>query len=152
MAILLSNEQDIPVDEDLIRRVAEHALELEGASMEAELSVAFVGVDEMRRLNEEYRGVPEPTDVLSFAMEDEVLTGRDFEEPRLIGDVVISPLIARLTAQEMGHSLEAEIGLLLVHGILHLLGYNHEKPEEAQQMEARERELLRPFFGGVFES
>lgn len=149
MAVLLSNEQDIPVDEKLVRRIAERALQFEGVPPEAELSVALVNAEEMRRLNEAYRGIPEPTDVLSFPM-DEGLVSRD-GQPRLLGDVVISPEVARDRAEAAGYSFPAYLGLLLVHGVLHLLGYDHLTPEEAEEMEARERELLRPFFGSAFE-
>ncbi len=149
MAVLLSNEQDIPVDEELVRRIAEHALESEGVPPEVELSVALVGAEEIQRLNEAYRGIPEPTDVLSFPM-DEGLISRD-GQPRLLGDVVLSPEVARDRAAAAGYPFQAYMGLLLVHGVLHLLGYDHLTTEEADEMEARERELLRPFFGSAFD-
>lgn len=145
MVILLNNEAGLQVDEDLLVKIAESVLEAEEVPSDAELSVAFVDNEEIARLNKEYRGIDGPTDVLSFEMEEE-----PGEEPLLLGDVIIAPEIARAQAEELDHSYEAEMGLLLVHGILHLLGYDHMESDEAEKMEARERELLKPFFGGVF--
>ncbi|MCL4499904.1 MAG: rRNA maturation RNase YbeY [Chloroflexi bacterium] len=148
MVILLSNQQDVPIDEDLARTVAQHVLESENVAADVELSIAFVTEDEIRKLNRTYRGVDNSTDVLSFGMDEE--TSED--EAYLIGDVVICPEAARKQAEEFGHSFEAEIGLLLAHGILHLLGYDHQQSDQAEEMEKREQELLKPFFGGVFDS
>ncbi|MHB0976272.1 MAG: rRNA maturation RNase YbeY [Candidatus Aquicultorales bacterium] len=137
------------MNEELVRSLAERVLESEDVPEAAELSIAFVETEEMRRLNKTYRGIDDATDVLSFPMEKEAVPGG---EPFLVGDVVIAPEIARIQAEEAGHSYDAEIGLLLVHGIFHLLGYDHQNPEEGEEMERKERELLEPFFGGVFES
>lgn len=147
MAILLNNEQPIDVDVELIERIARHVLDSEGVTEEAELSVALVDDARMRELNESYRGIPEPTDVLSFSMAEDEEEG----EAELLGDVVIAPNVARSQAKELGHSFEAEMGLLLTHGVLHLLGYKHELFEDAARMEERERELLRPFFGSALD-
>ena len=102
-----------------------------------ELVIRLVDEEESRQLNQAYRGKERPTNVLSFP----------FEAPpqvasRLLGDLVICvPVVAR-EAQEQGKSLEAHWAHLVIHGLLHLLGYDHQTDEEALQMESRERDLL----------
>lgn len=145
MVILISNEQKMPVDEDRLRKVAEVALASEGVVDEAELSIALVGEEEMRQLNAQYRGKDYPTDVLSF--QSEAVEGMVGDTPHLLGDVVIAPSVAARQADEYGQSFVRELGLLLVHGILHLLGYDHQSDAEAEEMEAREREILSAVFG-----
>jgi probable rRNA maturation factor len=107
---------------------------------ESELSILLVDDDEMTQLNREYLSRDRPTNVLAFAMRE----GKDqCLHPDLLGDVVISTETAEQEAQQRGVILEEEMALLLVHGILHLLGYEHEDvPEEAAKMEATEQELL----------
>lgn len=105
----------------------------------AELSIALVDDDAMQKLNATWRGKDETTDVLAFAQRE----GAELGEAALLGDVVISVPTAERQAAERGHSLDHEIRELLVHGILHLLGYDHERsPEEAERMFARQREVV----------
>ncbi len=121
-----------------LRRLARATLEGLG-SARCELSIALVGDDEMQALNASYRGVERPTDVLAFALGE----GEGGAPPGLLGDVVISVPTAARQAAERGTSLERELAALLVHGVLHLLGYDHERSAaEARRMRARERELL----------
>ena len=122
-------------------------LEHENAPLNSEVSLAFVENERIAELNESYRGKAGPTDVLSFecdGLDDEF--GFDFsadpDMPFELGDVIIAPDVARRQSAEFGHSFEAEVSLLLVHGLLHLLGYDHIEDDEAEEMEARERELL----------
>ena len=91
-------------------------------------------------LNGEYRGVTGPTDVLSFSQHegDDAFAG----EENLLGDVVVSVETAKRQAKEQGRGLDAEIDMLVVHGLLHLLGYDHAELEEAERMFARQAELL----------
>jgi rRNA maturation RNase YbeY len=122
-----------------VRRLAREILTLVGEGP-CELSVALVDDAEMRRLNATYRGKDRTTDVLAFSQR-EGLTGSG--GPSLLGDVVISVPVAALQARERGTELERELAELLVHGILHLLGYDHERsPAEARRMFARARELI----------
>lgn len=103
----------------------------------AELSIALVGDREMRPLNAKYRKKKTTTDVLSFFVEEQPRLG-----PKILGDVVISVEQARRQAKERDKSLKSEMAALLIHGILHLLGYDHEKsPRQAQIMFAYERKL-----------
>jgi probable rRNA maturation factor len=107
---------------------------------DAELSVLFIGDRAMRTLNSTYRGKDATTDVLSFSLRE----GRFAHiQPEMLGDIVISLPVAELQARAAGHSTVRELERLLVHGLLHLLGYDHERsPQEARRMERKERQLL----------
>jgi probable rRNA maturation factor len=125
--IAFSNRQAIAVDESALARLAADTLTAEGVA-DAEMSVSFVEPQEMAELHVRYMDEEGPTDVLSFPL-DEYAGGR-----RVLGDVVICPQFARGNNAD----LDAEIRLLLVHGILHLLGYDHEEDEERAEMWARQ--------------
>lgn len=105
-----------------------------------EISITFASDKFMRKLNRQYRGIDQPTDVLAFAMGE----GEWAEiQPQIMGDVVISVDTASRQAQEMGHDLNQELSILLVHGILHLSGYDHMQKEDAQKMKAMEKAILK---------
>ena len=104
---------------------------------DVELSILLCDDAFIHPLNRDYRGKDKPTDVLSFAMREE----GDPNDP-VLGDVIISIERAQEQASERGHAIGVELALLLVHGILHLLGYDHEHDEEAQMMEEKEKEIL----------
>jgi probable rRNA maturation factor len=138
---VLSRREIEPLDLTTFERLAEFVLEREEAPEAVELSIAIVGIEEMSDLNVRYRGKEGPTDVLSFPCDDPcAVVGPD--EPVTLGDVVIAPEVAETQASELGHTVEAELNLLLVHGVLHLLGYDHERDEDAVAMQARERVVL----------
>ena len=104
---------------------------------QAELSLALVTDPTIHALNRQYRGKDKPTDVLSFPLADEI-------QPSLLGDVVISVDTASRQAQRRRHSLHEELQILLIHGILHLLGYDHEvSRSEAIRMHRKEREVMK---------
>jgi probable rRNA maturation factor len=113
---------------------------MEDAPDAVELSIALVDDEEMAHLNEQYRGIAGPTDVLSFGCDDPcpAATG----EPIALGDVIIAPEVARVQAAELGTTVEDELDLLLVHGVLHLMGYDHGGDADAAVMQARERAVL----------
>jgi probable rRNA maturation factor len=117
LRILISNRQEHPVDEEGLRALARDTMRGEGIER-AELSVSFVEQDEIAGLHERFMDEPGPTDVLSFPLDD-----MDEDGVRLLGDVVVAPAEA---ARNNPSDPEAELRLLLVHGILHLLGYDHE--------------------------
>ena len=106
---------------------------------DCELSVALVGDREIRHLNGRYRSMDEPTDVLSFPADEPLPSG-----PRVIGDVIISVEKAARQARQRHRSFEDELEVLLIHGILHNLGYDHERsPEDEREMRAMERRVRR---------
>lgn len=105
---------------------------------EGEVSLLFCDDETIHPLNRDWRGKDRPTDVLSFSQ----LEGELIGDSNLLGDVIISVPTAARQAEERGHSVEHEVRILLVHGLCHLLGYDHEEDDEAEEMEALERKLL----------
>lgn len=132
MILYLDNRSGEDLPELTYQALAEFALRAEHAAEESELSLSLVDVDEIHSLNREYRGIDAPTDVLSFENDGD-----------LLGDVIICPVVAREHAQDFDSDFDSEMELMLVHGILHLRGYDHIDDAEAEAMEARENELLR---------
>lgn len=129
----------------LLRRVAERALSAEGVHEPVDVSLVVTDDDEIRRLNAAYRGVDRPTDVLSFPQTvpgDETPFVAAPGQARQLGDIVISFPRAREQAEEYGHSLERELSYLTVHGLLHLLGYDHEQEDERRIMREKEEAAL----------
>ncbi|MHB8375531.1 MAG: rRNA maturation RNase YbeY [Dehalococcoidia bacterium] len=130
------------VDEIALERLAAHALEAEDVARPAELSILLADDGVVRELNRAYRGTDAATDVLSFAQR----AGEEFARPDgaapHLGDVVISLDTARRQAVEYRQALHDEVAHLLVHGILHLLGYEHERVEDERAMRAREDAIL----------
>ena len=131
----MAGETDGQPDDEAFRRWVETALPPQPEPVE--LVIRLVGENESQQLNQTYRGKERPTNVLSFPFE----APPQVASP-LLGDLVICvPVVAR-EAQEQGKSLEAHWAHLVIHGLLHLLGYDHQTDGEALQMESRERELL----------
>ena len=150
-------QRDQPVDSLRLVRLAEAVLADEGVRGDVELSVLFVDEAAIAELNEKFLGKEGPTDVLAFPIDEEPadsgrspdsggrgpgFTGEVEEVPVLLGDVVVCPAVAHRNASEHAGSYEDEMALLVVHGVLHLLGMDHLDDDEAEEMEARERELL----------
>jgi len=109
-----------------------------------ELSITFMDDEEIAALNKKYRNIDGPTDVLSFPQREgmEIPDPDDEDFEPLLGDIMISTEAAARQANEMGHSFEKEIKILLIHGILHLYGYDHYEPEEAALMKKEEEKIL----------
>jgi probable rRNA maturation factor len=160
--VFVADEQvDQPVDTLRWVRLAEAVLQEEGVRGEAELSMLFVDEKAIADLNKRFLGKEGPTDVLAFPIDEEPVeggrspdsggTGPGFSSepadlPTLLGDVVICPAVAFHNAPDHAGTYEDEIALLVVHGVLHLLGMDHEDDDEAEAMEQRERELLARFY------
>jgi probable rRNA maturation factor len=131
-------ETEFPFAEDLLERAVQATLEHEAQSLESELSIILTNDARLHELNLNYLGVNAPTDVLSFpAAETDPETGA-----RYIGDILISVPRAAAQAEAAGHALEAEVQLLVVHGILHLLGHDHAGAEEKARMWKAQAEIL----------
>ncbi|WP_353096076.1 rRNA maturation RNase YbeY [Tissierella praeacuta] len=148
MDIYIDNRQDkVKIEEEIneiIDKVAKEVLNLEGKSLDCEVSVSFVDNKEIQELNREYRGVDKETDVLSFPMEDEFNIGG----PVLLGDIIISVEKALEQSNDFGHSLYREVAYLTAHSMLHLLGYDHMEEEEKSIMRKKEKEVMKRL--GIF--
>jgi probable rRNA maturation factor len=129
--------------EDRIIEVLEETARVHEVDDLAEVSLMFTDDETIHEMNREYRGIDRPTDVLSFALEEgeeeEIYGG---PEENLLGDIIISVETATRQAEEYGHSVEREMAFLALHGMLHLLGYDHMEEEERQEMRAQEEAIL----------
>jgi probable rRNA maturation factor len=134
------------VDGGWVKKIVRQVLKAEGVVPLYEVSLVFTDSEKVRQLNRDYRGVDESTDVLAFYMLPQKGADSSFALPpdgvTRLGEVIISYPQAVAQAKEQGHSTERELALLVIHGVLHLLGYDHEEPEEESKMRERERELL----------
>lgn len=139
MNVFIANEQVIRVDELRLQSLAAHALTAEQMDDEAELSILLVAADHIKRLNKRFAGEEYATDVLAFPMMD------DDDNDTLLGDVVICPEVARRNAEKLGHDLTQELDTLVVHGTLHLLGYDHQGSHDKHIMDERLREIVQSF-------
>jgi probable rRNA maturation factor len=137
VTVRLSDEQSLEVDKQRLEDLARATALAEGAT--GEISITLAGPGRMAELNQKYMGKPGPTDVLSFPIDEAPLGGPGpGAPPRMIGEVVICPEVARNQAPD---SLESELDLLVVHGVLHLLGYDHGTEEGAAEMRRLEHLL-----------
>ncbi len=159
-------QTDLPVEIERWVGLAQLVLDAERVTQRygatAELSLVFVDPQTIADLNERFLGGDGPTDVLAFPMDDDVPPGgrqpdqggrgpgtptdpNEGDPPTQLGDVVVCPAVARAQAAEHGTSLDDELALLVVHGVLHLLDYDHAEPDEQAIMRRREQELLDRF-------
>ena len=152
MTIEIANESGVTVDEKALASVARFVLDQLRIHPLAELSVLLVDEPAMAKLHVDFMNEEGPTDVLSFPMDElrppgmggaRTASDDGGPEPSLLGDVVLCPQVAAAQAKQAGHSTQEELELLSVHGILHLLGYDHADPEEEAQMFGLQGELLR---------
>jgi len=145
LSIEIANESGVDVNSDTILAVARHALDEMGVNPLAELSVLCVDVEYMTELNHRWMDGDGPTDVLAFPMDEGSVDhgpGEGSGEPALLGDIVLCPEVAAKQAATAGHATIDELALLTVHGILHLLGYDHAEPEEEAEMFGLQARLL----------
>jgi probable rRNA maturation factor len=143
-------------------RLARSVLDAQAVKEDVEVSLLFVDEPTIAQLRERFLGESGPTDVLAFPIDEEAdvggrspdeggtgpggaLEGEEGEMPVLLGDVVVCPSVAARNATEHDCSFDDEVALLVVHGLLHLLGMDHEDNDEAERMEAREQQLLDRF-------
>lgn len=146
MSIEINNEADYAIEEASLLRLATHNLTSLHVHPATELGITFVDEHAMEQLHQQWMNEPGTTDVLSFPM-DELRPGRlDQVTPAgLLGDVVICPQVAEIQARAAGHDTATEIQVLLTHGMLHLLGFDHATPIEETEMFGLQRDLLLSF-------
>lgn len=173
LEVFVGDEQsDLPVDTARWQLLAESVLRHEGIDGEAELSLLFVDERAIADLNARFMDKAGPTDVLAFPLDDDLVEPGRFPDsgtagpldprerldapvpPLLLGDVVVCPAVAARNAPEHRSarhdgSLDDELALLVVHGILHVLGHDHAEPAETERMQAREQELLDLYHRGA---
>jgi probable rRNA maturation factor len=147
---IINEQAEYTISEDMmnqIQTVLNKAAEAHQIT-DGEVVISFVDDSTIQHLNQQYRNIDHPTDVLSFAMKDQgeeemAITGTDPDElPQMLGDIVISVPRALAQAEEYDHSVDREICFLAVHGFLHLLGYDHETEEEEQKMFTLQESIL----------
>jgi len=135
---------------DWLRDVAERVLVAQSVGSDVELGLVITSQERVQQLNKDYRGKDAPTDVLAFYMmtagEGKGVESSDFIVPpdgvRHLGEVIISYPQAVMQAEEHQHSIKRELAVLIIHGVLHLLGYDHEELEQEEKMRGREAEIL----------
>lgn len=146
MSVEVHNETESNITCEIFGQLTEHVLNSLHVHPDTEVSIIFVDKDSMQKLNEQWMGEDDTTDVLSFPM-DELRPGRpDAQTPAgLLGDIVICPEVAQLQAIAAEHSSETEMFILLIHGLLHLLGFDHATPIEEAEMFQLQSELFNTF-------
>ncbi|MGH8874883.1 MAG: rRNA maturation RNase YbeY [Acidimicrobiia bacterium] len=153
MNVFLADEQAEPVDGSAIRSLVAGVLEAEGYPSDTEVAVLLVSEEQIAEHNRRFLEREGPTDVLAFPLE-ELTPGRPPRPagngpPLALGDVILAPAYLRRQAGDLGVRFDEELALTVVHGVLHLLGYDHQEDDEAGVMEARERMLLAGHRGGA---
>ena len=123
-----------------IHKLMQFSIKELGLHSDCDLSLAFINDQEMAELHEKWMDLSGTTDVMSFPMDE--LRPND-PEPGILGDIVISPLVARAQAEKAGHSFEHEVKILAAHGLLHLLGYDHQELEDEKVMFALQEDLVK---------
>jgi probable rRNA maturation factor len=143
MNVTVSNESGRSCDTVALERLAIHLLATLRLHPESELGITLVDLDRMTTLHEDWMNEPGPTDVLSFPIDElrAPLPGED-AEPGILGDIVLCPDFAVAQAEAAGRDLDGELQFLTTHGVLHLIGYDHQSPEDYAAMFELQDELL----------
>ena len=146
MPVELTNESCVVLMESELQDVVAFGMSQMRVHPDAELAIVLVDEAAMEQLHLQWMGEPGPTDVLSFPM-DELRPGRDGETSAegILGDIVLCPTVAASQAEAAGHSVMAELSLLTIHGLLHLLGYDHAEPEEEKEMFGLQADILKKY-------
>ncbi len=143
-------ESHIPDLESSLKSALTKTFKRLNVKVNYEVDLTLVDKETIHQLNYEYRKIDRPTDVLSFAFlegEDPISNIKNPRILRLLGDIFIAGEVAEKQAEELGHSLKREIVFLFIHGLLHLLGYDHQNEEEAEKMYALQREIIQEVEG-----
>jgi probable rRNA maturation factor len=147
VSIELSNESEIELDLDRVQSLAIHVRDELKLHPQVDIGVIFVDEAAMTELHIKWMDEPGPTDVLSFPM-DELRPGSDLlpSPEGILGDIVVCPQVAAEQALKAGHSTIEEILLLVTHGMLHLVGFDHAEPEEEKEMFGLQKQFLASFY------
>ncbi len=138
MEIYLNNKQNIELDIDFWHGFVNKVCNILELSENIEISISFVNNQEIRNLNKTYRAIDKSTDVLSFPFDN------SFNLPiKVLGDIIVSIEKAKEQAEEYGHSFEREVAFLTIHGLLHLLGFDHQTAEQEEEMFTLQKKLLK---------
>jgi len=144
MKILIKNQQKIiKINQRKTKGIIKKVLQHLKVDEKNEISVLFTDDKFIRSLNNKYRGIDKPTDVLSFSLQEGAVKSPEVESDKLLGDIIISVETAQRQADNLNHSMERELTVLLIHGLLHLSGYDHERERDNKIMRKREDELLK---------
>lgn len=138
--IEIENRSGQLAPESDVKKLLEFSIKELGLHQDCELTLAFINDTEMEELHKKWLDLPGTTDVMSFPMDE--LRPND-PEPGILGDIVISPVVARVQAEKAGHSFEHEVKILAAHGLLHLIGYDHQEAEAEKIMFALQEDLVR---------
>lgn len=146
MSVELTNESGVSIDEESLQRIALFGMSKMRVHKDADVAIVLVDEAAMEELHVQWMGESGPTDVLSFPM-DELRPGTEGgeESEGILGDIVLCPAVAVAQAQTAGHSLMDELHLLTIHGLLHLLGFDHATPEEEKEMFGLQAQILESF-------
>ncbi len=145
--VLIEEGIEVEPSAEWMERIVEKVFMYENTTPELEISLVITGQERIQNLNREYRHQDKPTDVLSFSLSEQ---NPEEQTPFIgppdgllhLGEVIISYPQAVIQAQEHGHSIKKEMAILIIHGILHVLGYDHEKPDKEPAMVVHEKEIL----------
>lgn len=150
MSIEIANESNVELDEADIRSLVLFGMNQLKVHPAAEVAVVFVDEEVMEQLHVQWMGEPGPTDVLSFPI-DELRPGRDGEVSTegILGDIVVCPAVAQKQADAQGHALQTEVQMLTIHGLLHLLGFDHAEPDEEAEMFGLQGDILTSYRAGL---
>ncbi|MBM7366511.1 rRNA maturation RNase YbeY [Gordonia hydrophobica] len=149
MSIELFNESGVDVPEQLIIEAARFAMRRMEVHAGAELSIQLIDSDSMAELHVQWMDLPGPTDVMSFPMDELTPGGRpdaDDPGPAMLGDIVLCPEFAAEQAKSQRHSFEHELAVLTVHGVLHLLGFDHAEPDEEREMFGLQGQIITDWY------
>jgi probable rRNA maturation factor len=146
MEILIKNQQKIAkIHRRRIREIIKNIIQYLKVDENTEISILFTDDKFIKSLNKKYRGINKSTDVLTFNLEEGDLKFPEVDKNKLLGDIVVSIETAQRQANNLNHNLENELMILLTHGLLHLIGYDHEEDRDNKIMQVKENEILDTF-------
>jgi probable rRNA maturation factor len=146
MEVLIKNQQKIAkIHRRRIREIIKNIIQYLKVDEKTEISILFTDDKFIKSLNKKYRGINKSTDVLTFNLEEGDLKFPELDENNLLGDIIISVETAQRQANNLNHNLENELMILLIHGLLHLIGYDHEEDRDNKIMQVKENEILDTF-------